>query len=158
MIQNEARVNRKLRSLGGHENIVEVLRQGEVRDCGMFYVDMELCDGNLEHFIEESYANDRSIDLRNVWNIAMEIVSGVVFIHKHGEVHRDLKPRNSMAFLTAPETDVTSTLLSSKEPVENRRLRTNMRRELEAFSNDDCCTRNSWLSCAGIIERRACGL
>ena len=103
MIQNEARVNRKLCSLGGHENIVEVFRQGEVRDCGMFYVDMELCDGNLEHFIEESYANDRSIDLRLVWNIAMEIVSGVAFIHKHGEVHRDLKPRNSMALLTAPK-------------------------------------------------------
>jgi serine/threonine protein kinase len=94
MIQNEARVIRKFASLGEQDNIVVVLRQRKIRNCGMYYIDMELCDGNkLEQFIEENYLNEGSIPMPSVWSIMMQINSAVVFF-KHEEVHRDLKPRN----------------------------------------------------------------
>jgi serine/threonine protein kinase len=32
-----------------------------------------------------------------IWNIMRQITSGIAFIHSHEEVHRDLKPRNSIS-------------------------------------------------------------
>jgi len=30
-----------------------------------------------------------------VWNIMVQLTSGLAHIHSQGEVHRDIKPRNS---------------------------------------------------------------
>ena len=31
-----------------------------------------------------------------IWKIVGDIAGGLEFIHRHGEVHRDLKPRNGI--------------------------------------------------------------
>ena len=31
-----------------------------------------------------------------IWNIMRQITSGVTFIHRNEEIHRDLKPKNSI--------------------------------------------------------------
>jgi serine/threonine protein kinase len=73
---------------------------------------MELCDINLHDYIYRKtpfdlsksipfFVRDASPPLKaqQIWNIMREIVSGVEYIHGHGEVHRDLKPDNSMFLL-----------------------------------------------------------
>jgi hypothetical protein len=33
--------------------------------------------------------------MADVWNVMVEITSGLVYVHEKGEVHRDLRPHNS---------------------------------------------------------------
>jgi len=90
--ENELRVITKLCKSGSHAHIVSVFRLGEVKDSALFYIDMELCDGNLDQFMRE---RGSAITLNDVWNVMLQITSGLAHIHSQGEVHRDIKPRNS---------------------------------------------------------------
>lgn len=95
--QNEVRAMSKFCQAESHPHIVEVFRQGEVIDSAYYYIDMELCDGNLDKFMRDHRPSSSSpIQIPLVWNIMVQITSGLAFIHEHGEVHRDIKPRNSM--------------------------------------------------------------
>ena len=94
MIRNESRAIAKLCGAGTHRNIVVVLRQGTVKNSGMFYFDMEYCGENLADFIH-AFGGTR-IWLVTACGIMSDISAGVAFIHEQGEVHRDLKPRNSI--------------------------------------------------------------
>lgn len=95
LIKNEARAISKLCAPGAHKNLVAVFRQGEVEDTTMFYYDMELCQRNLEDFIQQYCTKEQRITMSALWDIMQQIACGVAFIHEQGEVHRDLKPRNS---------------------------------------------------------------
>lgn len=75
-------------------NIVEVFRQGEAKDAAFHYIDMELCNENLSQYMREHEEKGLQITMREIWNIMGQIANGLEFIHRHGEVHRDLKPRN----------------------------------------------------------------
>ena len=71
-----------------------------------YYIDMELCDGNLENYIQGTefpqtrnprlhcFADERR-SIRVTLDILEQIANGLKFIHAQGPVHRDLKPRNS---------------------------------------------------------------
>lgn len=94
-IKNEARAIAKLCKPGQHRNIVAVFRQGEVKDTAFYYIDMELCDSNLEIFIRKHGAlREAPVTMPQILEIMVQIVNGVAFIHDQNEVHRDLKPRN----------------------------------------------------------------
>lgn len=96
-IQNEVRAINKLCKPGGNRNIVAVLRQGEVRFAAFHYIDMELCDQNLEQYIyQDRTGSGEHFTMLEVWTVMVQIANGVAFIHEQGEVHRDLKPRNSI--------------------------------------------------------------
>lgn len=89
-----------------HPNIVKVFRHGWLYESSYYYIDMQLCSFNLESFIyEESIFIQIGTYIRGVESefyrcivleVFKDILSGVEFIHSHGQVHRDLKPRNSM--------------------------------------------------------------
>ena len=100
--ENQVRAIKKLCGQGAHPNIVAVLKWGPLAGSPYYLLDMELCDMNLEryigslpHFVKTAPSSVKS---SQIWNIMRQIANGRVFIHSHGEVHRDLKPRNGMCF------------------------------------------------------------
>jgi len=88
-------------------NIISVFKHGWLKKSPYYFIDMELCDLNLEAFIYSEYISDfqmvfnprsepsKDVQVRNMWMIMLDIVRGLRYIHRHGQVHRDIKPRNS---------------------------------------------------------------
>jgi serine/threonine protein kinase len=108
------RHHEKLSAMGTHKNIVSILRHGVLPNIQAYYIDMELCDLDLEKYIRKTW-KDRLTDnisryqashseaevvrffgLLYVREIMKDITRGLAFIHLEGEVHRDLKPANRM--------------------------------------------------------------
>lgn len=109
-IDNELRAIDKLCKTG-HPSVVEVFEYGQLQPDSSFYcIDMELCDFTLEEYIHgkevpqlqslESIRSDKLFGVHGlqayVFGIAMEILNGLIFIHRHNEVHRDLSPQNGI--------------------------------------------------------------
>jgi|SRR5271169_4259328 len=98
--ENEVRAITKLCKANSHPNVVTVFRQGEVKNSALYYIDMELCDGNLDQFIRDhSPSSETPIAIADIWDIMVQISSGLAYIHSFGEIHRDIKPRNSSIFI-----------------------------------------------------------
>lgn len=89
----------------GHRNLVQVLAFGHFPDDTYAFIDMELCNLNLEDYNKSNWTRIQyahripigSLELE-IWNIMMQIANGLMFIHEQHEVHRDLKPRNGLRF------------------------------------------------------------
>jgi serine/threonine protein kinase len=105
---NEARAIDKLKASGRCENIVLVFKHGWLEGSSYYFIDMELCGCNLEHFTK---GEERSsyLEMKNprffgamlserglwsTWDIMEQICAGIEFIHHGKQIHRDLKPRN----------------------------------------------------------------
>lgn len=108
-IENEIRAIEKICGHNTHQNIVEVLRVGKLRAEPYYFIDMELCDMNLENYIYRTSPStdalprfvktaSSSVKASQIWNVMRQVVSGVVFIHSHNEIHRDVKPSNSISW------------------------------------------------------------
>jgi serine/threonine protein kinase len=98
-----------------HEHIVSVLRYGWfVTNESRCFIDMELCDINLQDYIDRRVTADQeacvvqdpvfvsvdcapSLRLMNTWTIMSHIARGLKFIHEKHLTHRDLKPANGNA-------------------------------------------------------------
>ena len=100
---------RKLCGPMAHKNIVEVFGVGKLPHSMCWYIDMELCDLNLETYILRKWTSALhksvpfftnietspiSIKISQIAATMNDIARGVVYIHSYDMVHRDLKPRN----------------------------------------------------------------
>jgi hypothetical protein len=133
-VENELRAITKL-CKGGHKNIINVIGISNSLDSPYAFIDMELCDLNLEEYIKCNWtmietAHQMAARELEIWNIAMQIVDGLAFIHSHREVHRDLKPRNGCFPLFEIYANETSTLLSNRWSLEIIRFWTDLRRHV----------------------------
>jgi serine/threonine protein kinase len=95
-VKNEVRAIKKLCN-GSHENLVEVFDVGELALHA--FIDMELCDGDLDDYNKSfwehlAYHQSSKMQTQPIWNIMKQIASGLAFIHRKKEIHRDLKPKN----------------------------------------------------------------
>ena len=85
-----------------------ILKIGDIAP--FLFIDMELCDLNLDDYIYSkkdpstvpiNFIKDQPAPLKSqqIWNVMLHVGKGVEFLHNKGMIHRDLKPLNSMSFL-----------------------------------------------------------
>jgi serine/threonine protein kinase len=76
----------------------------------IYFIDMELCNINLEEYIQGTKAGVRGlIDWQTaciegqrqflIFAIMQQLLSGLAFIHDHDEVHRDMALQNGIFFI-----------------------------------------------------------
>jgi serine/threonine protein kinase len=121
-VETEVKAITEILAGGGHKHVIKFFDHGPLRASDYYYIDMELCDFNLDKYI---YAPDRSLlfsgrftdgskesckpafcerwnsiqeKRENVWRIMDHITTGLEFLHGQGLAHRDLKPQNGQSF------------------------------------------------------------
>jgi serine/threonine protein kinase len=87
-------------SSGHHPNIVDVIDTWLERNSYFttFYIQMELCEGDLNDFLQRRYSHGNQLSPNEIWDTFRQIMSGVEYIHLQDIVHGDLKPKNSITF------------------------------------------------------------
>lgn len=117
-IRNEIEAIAAICSREGHKNIITILHYGQLPHHDYHYIDMPLCDLNLNDYIhgsrpvfniesENQYPQSANIvfvekecvlrmKMQNTWTILSHIADGLKYIHEKGFAHRDLKPRNGI--------------------------------------------------------------
>lgn len=101
-IDNHVRIVSKL-CFSGNRNIVKAFSQGYNPENSLYFLDMELCNGTLFDYINGVERWEGKSDgmtpeqkLSEMWNIMRQLSDAVRFIHSCKEVHRDIKPPNSI--------------------------------------------------------------
>jgi serine/threonine protein kinase len=82
---------------GNHKNLVRVLGYGEFSDLSYAFIDMELCDLNLGDYNKSLWVAakvDGDPEEAQIWNVMIQIASGLSYIHDSKTIHGDLKPSN----------------------------------------------------------------
>ena len=94
-IHNEIRAIGKICKLR-HRNVVEVLSicKDVWEKLPAYFIQMELCDGDMDSYIRRRHALGAPIGVLEVVAIMAQVLDGLVFLHGNDEVHRDLKPKN----------------------------------------------------------------
>src|SRR5437762_7219665 len=91
------RFRREAKNAAGlsHPNIVSIYDRGEAE--GTYYIAMEYLDGRS---LKELIVSRGSAPIRTAIEYARQLLGAIGFAHRHGIVHRDIKPHN---VLVGPE-------------------------------------------------------
>ena len=113
-IENEIHVIIRICDEGGaYQNIVTLVRDGELRNSRYVFIDMELYAFNLEIHAEKLWAPtglkrltledggiakvDARLWMPYNWAIMIQIAGTIQLIHSLAEIHRNLKPHNGIS-------------------------------------------------------------
>eukprot|EP00158_Paraphelidium_tribonemae_P004744 Partr_v1_DN26944_c0_g1_i2_m7123 putative protein kinase kinase kinase len=78
--------------LAPHDNIVRIVGYAETSTNDMVMVE-ELCKTNLNSVIHETKDDDRLL-LEEIFVILVGVLDGLMWMHRHGVIHNDIKPMN----------------------------------------------------------------
>jgi len=111
-VEQEVRAIQRLCGLRTHVNIVQVLNHGLLWNHPYYSIDMELCDMSLDDFMHPKTPPDPSKShlpsfvksggkdlLLQIWTVMGQIASGVEYVHRERQIHRDIKPGNGRVHL-----------------------------------------------------------
>lgn len=91
---NTSRTIAELQAAFGISNHPNCVRHYQAWDeSGLMYVQTELCDLNLESFLDEQ---EIPLTEDHIWKFILDVCMGVEHIHSNGFVHLDIKPANIM--------------------------------------------------------------
>ena len=120
-MENEIRAIKKLYTTSKmNRHIIEVFGIGRTADNMFTFIDMQLCDLSLDQYMKSIktvnvvHAYSSHFSELQIWNIMIQIANGIAFIHSKGEIHRDIKPQNSV-ILTNASSDVNLVLYLHKD-------------------------------------------
>jgi len=122
--ERELEANETIRKGKPHPNIAEVFDKGAFKSSSHLFIDMELCDIDLETFIGEDLeipeTHPSVMRELEIWYIVKQIAAGLEFIHKlgPGHGHRDLKPLNGTSRSREILTTLHSSALEEKQEME----------------------------------------
>jgi serine/threonine protein kinase len=86
-----------------HPNIVQVYDFGQ--EASQLYIVMEFISGkSLQHYLEELRENEKWIELPEAVRLVRQVLLALDYGHKHGVLHRDLKPDNIMLKVEAADS------------------------------------------------------
>src|ERR671922_2354913 len=85
------RFRREAKSAAGlsHPNIVSIYDRGEAE--GTYYIAMEVIEGKS---LKEMIMTRGPLPITTALTLAREILDALSFAHRHGIIHRDIKPHN----------------------------------------------------------------
>ena len=153
LIRKEVDAIKKLCGIDTHVNITQVLNHGHLSNPIFYFIDMELCDLNLHEYIHAKNPSellpyfsrgDGVKSVLQIWTVMTQIASGVEYIHRQNQVHRDIKPVNGDALCGM--TDLCSFVFVPECAVEVGGFRVIHGRVVKDESPDTIWKRNSWIS------------
>ena len=78
-----------------HPHIVRTIDLGEWKQKSILYITLELVDGNSLRSLIRSYRDrGQTIPWKKAFSICYQVCQALDFAHRHGVVHRDVKPDN----------------------------------------------------------------
>ncbi|KAG7672546.1 hypothetical protein Ndes2526B_g08935 [Nannochloris sp. 'desiccata'] len=79
-------------ALPAHPNIVGQYRAWQ--EGGHFYIQMDYCEGGSLNQILYPAAGPSPLSTEQLWAVAIQVASGLDFLHSHDVLHLDIKPEN----------------------------------------------------------------
>jgi len=119
-----------------HPNIVTY--EWYLQSGPFIYFQMEYFQfGSLEKFLQENVLYDEMArrEKEIVWNFLLDILMGLIWIHKNGYVHLDIKPAN--IFLVEPRQNSTVPTLKIGDFGLSRKIGSTQRSKFEKFKKGD---------------------
>ena len=151
---------KSMKDLGSefHKNVIQYIADGEILSDSIYFIDMELCDINLDEYMNGTQNisgihglpawNKEDPDLFLIVAIVQQLLSGLDFMHKKQMVHRDLDPKNGEPRQFEWKIDV-SIIFGYTGVVETRRLWFDLAWNHQRPALYGNGKRQKWLSCGG---------
>lgn len=79
-------------ALPAHPNIVGQYRAWQ--EGGHFYIQMDYCEGGSLNQNVYPAAGPTPLSIEQLWTVAIQVASGLEFLHSHDVLHLDIKPEN----------------------------------------------------------------